>query len=70
MSQSMDKEDKLHLSSSEKSFRYRTKFGTEITLYVLIMICSVFLALNHMMSVNRKAKHYKDELKKIQSKPK
>ena len=54
------------MSATEKSFRYRAKFGTEITLFVLVMICSVFLTLNHLMSINRKTTTLKEEFKLLQ----
>ena len=68
--QDVDSEDRLHLSAEERGFRYRQKFMTEISIYVCTLILSVFLTLNHLMSVNRKRKHYKEEYEKLMGQPK
>ena len=60
------------MTVEEKSFRYRQKFMTEISLYVLGIIVSVFLTMNHLMSVSRKkgayTKYYNEEVAKTKAK--
>ena len=53
------------MSAAERSFKLRQKFSTEIVIYCLIMISSVFMALNHIMSVDRKKHDYEDKISKI-----
>ena len=63
---------RLHMTAEEKGFNYRQKFMTEITIYLVTLIGSCFMALNHMMSVNRKRRHYSEEyanLMKAQKNP-
>eukprot|EP00356_Strombidium_inclinatum_P008928 CAMPEP_0170484874 /NCGR_PEP_ID=MMETSP0208-20121228/4249_1 /TAXON_ID=197538 /ORGANISM="Strombidium inclinatum, Strain S3" /LENGTH=141 /DNA_ID=CAMNT_0010758329 /DNA_START=1 /DNA_END=423 /DNA_ORIENTATION=- len=50
----VDSDEKLSLSIEEKAFRYRQKFMSEITMFILVLILSVVLTMNHSMSVNRK----------------
>ena len=59
MSLSVDDEQKMHMSLEERSFTLRQKFMTEISIYILLMMSTVFLTMNHMMSVNRKYRSYK-----------
>ena len=68
--QSLNHKEKLELSAQEKGFRYRQKFFSEITLFVLIMQASVFFALNHSFSVNRKRSEYSAKHKELMSQKK
>ena len=38
---------------------------TEITIYLVVLIGSCFMLLNHVMSVNRKRRHFSEEYKKL-----
>ena len=69
-SQHVDRQEKLQMSAAERSFKLRSKFSTEIVLYCLIMISSVFMALNHMMSVDRKKHDYEFKISKLDPKEK
>ena len=53
------------MSAEERGFRYRQKFMTEISIYILIMISTVLMTLNHMMSVNRKYRDYSSMYKEL-----
>ena len=50
------------MSAAERSFKVRQKFSTEIILYSLVMISSVFMSLNHMMSVDRKKNDFEEKI--------
>ena len=58
MTYGMTLDEKLELSEAEKGFRLRQKFMTEISMYVILMISGIILAMNHIMSVNRKREYY------------
>ena len=53
------------MSAAERSFKVRQKFSTEIILYSLVMISSVFMSLNHMMSVDRKKNDFEEKIEKL-----
>mmetsp|Transcript_9767 Transcript_9767/g.16447 ORF Transcript_9767/g.16447 Transcript_9767/m.16447 type:complete len:84 (+) Transcript_9767:197-448(+) len=58
-------DERFNMTIEEKGFRYRAKFMTEITLYCLTLLLSVFLTLNHLMSVNRKRADYSKKYKEL-----
>ena len=70
MGQTIDNEQRLELSLVEKSFRHRQKFLTEITLFALTLICSVWFTMNILMNVNRKRDSCKKEIKELKGQPK
>ena len=55
---SMTQEERLHMNAIEKGFKYKQKFMNEITLYIEVLIFSIFCVFNHTMSVNRKRAYY------------
>ena len=63
INQQMSLDEKATLSVQEKSFRNRQKFQTEISLFALIVLVSIYTSLNILMSINRKRRHYKDFVK-------
>ena len=65
MGQTIDSEQRLELSLLEKSFRHRQKFLTEITLFALILITSVWFTMNILMNVNRKRDGFKKQIKEL-----
>ena len=67
ISMGIDSDQKLHMSLEERSFRNRQKFMTEISIYILLMISTVLMTMNHMMSVNRKYRMYSDMYKELPS---
>ena len=63
INQQMSLDEKATLSVQEKSFRNRQKFQTEISLFALIVLVSIYTSLNILMSINRKRRHYKEFVK-------
>ena len=70
MGLSISAEERLSMTVEEKAFRFRQKFTTEVGLYSLVLSLSCVLALNHVMSVNRKQQEFEDKIKAHLGKPK
>ena len=63
VSQELSSDEKATLSVQEKSFRNRQKFQTEISLFALIVLASIFTSLHILMNINRKRRYYKEIVK-------
>ena len=54
----------LEAGSGKRRMVHRQRFMGQITLYMQLIMLSVFLTMNHLMSISRKAAAYKRDIQK------